>query len=104
MKMLRISMAIVPLLVSAASAFAQMPQSSIRESTDPSRVAEVERRAQEIRGGQSPMGSPGMARMPQPMAEEHGRMHHKGMRHHGRRHGDHAMHHKHPKGAPDAAK
>lgn len=109
MKMNRVTLAVLPLIFSAATAFAQSPQSSIRESTDPARVAEVERRAQELRSGQAPMGAEGQMRMRGPMAEGHGRMHdgerHDGRRHHGKRHhGHHRMHDGHPKGAPDAGK
>jgi hypothetical protein len=105
MKMNRISLAVLPLLFSAAAAFAQAPQSSIRESTDPARVAEVERRAQELRSGQTSMSQGGSAAMQAPMTGRHGAMHHDGMRHDGRGHrGHHSMHNDHPKGAPKAAK
>ena len=109
MKMNRVTLAVLPLIFSAATAFAQSPQSSIRESTDPARVADVERRAQELRGGQAPMGAEGQPRMRGPMAEGHGHMegreHHEGRRHHGKKHhGHHRMQHGHPKGAPDAGK
>jgi hypothetical protein len=102
MKMSRMSVAVLPLLFSAAAAFAQSPQSSIRESTDPARVAEVERRAQDLRSGQSTSG--GQAQMQQPTAGEHGQMHSDRKRGHGGRHGHHRMHGDHPKAAPDAGK
>jgi hypothetical protein len=104
MKMHRISVAVLPLLFSAAAAFAQSPQSSIRESTDPARVAEVERRAQELRSGQSTAGSGGQPQMHRSAAGEHGHMHGGGKRGHGGRHGHHRMHHDHPKAAPNAGK
>ena len=106
MKMNRITVAVLPLLFSAAAAFAQSPQSSIRESTDPARVAEVERRAAELRSGQSTMGSGSQSQMQRQADAEHGRMHHEGMRGHGRRHGGghHHMHHDHPKAAPNSGK
>ncbi len=103
----RVSLMVLPLFFSASAAFAQAPQSSIRESTDPARVAEVERRAQEMRGGQSSMGQGGSTAMQPSMQGKHGAMHHDGMRHHGRGHGGHHGHHgmrnDHPKGAPRAA-
>jgi hypothetical protein len=100
MKMNRVTVAVLPLLFTAAAAFAQAPQSTIRESTDPSRVAEVERRAQELRSGQSSMGSGGQSQMQQSGMGDHGQMHREG----GRRHGHHRMHHDHPKAAPGAGK
>jgi hypothetical protein len=117
MKMKRISIAALPLVMAAATAFAQAPQSSIRESTDPARVAEVERRAQALRSGQPTMDSgtqqsPGQpqTRAQRPAPGEHGRMH--GDRMHGDRmhqkgghHGHHGMqHHAHPKAAPNSGK
>jgi hypothetical protein len=100
MKMNRVTVAVLPLLFTAAAAFAQAPQSTIRESTDPSRVAEVERRAQELRSGQSSMGSGGQSQIQQSGMGDHGQMHREG----GRRHGHHRMHHDHPKAAPGAGK
>jgi hypothetical protein len=91
-------------MFSASAAFAQSPQSSIRESTDPARVAEVERRAQDLRSGQSTSGAGAQAQMQQPAATEHGRMHGDGKRGHGRGHGHHRMHHGHPKAAPNTGK
>ena len=67
MKMHKIQLAVLPLLFGAVTAFAQVPQSTIRESTDPARAAEVERRAQELRGQQPPMGTDARPRMQQPM-------------------------------------
>ena len=104
MKMHRISVAVLPLLFSAAAAFAQSPQSSIRESTDPARVADVERRAQEFRSGQSTAGSGSQSQMQRSAAGEHGHMHGDGKRGHKGRHGHHRMHHDHPKAAPNAGK
>ena len=101
----RVSLVALPLLFAAATAFAQSPQSSIRESTDPARVAEVERRAQELRTGQSTMGSGAQAQTQRSMSGDHGhmhgdRMHGNHMRNHGGRHGHHRMHQDHPKAAP----
>ena len=106
MKMHQLTVAVLPLLFTAAAAFAQSPQSSIRESTDPSRAAEVERRAQEIRSGQSTMGADSRSQMQRSADDDHGRMHRDGMRGHGRRHGEgHGrMHHDHPKAAPNSGK
>ena len=104
MKMNRVTVAVLPLLFTAAAAFAQTPQSTIRESTDPSRVAEVERRAQELRSGQSSMGSGSQSQMQHSTMGDHGQMHHEGRRHHERRHGHRGMHHDHPKAAPGASK
>jgi hypothetical protein len=116
MKTKRIYLAVLPLLFAAAAASAQAPQSSIRESTDPARVAEVERRAQALRSAQPTMGT-GMQSQTQPQrpaAGEHGRMH--GDRMHGNRphgdrmhhqgghHGHHGKHHAHPKAAPNSGK
>jgi hypothetical protein len=104
MKMNRVTVAVLPLLFTAATAFAQSPQSSIRESTDPARVAEVERRAQELRSGQPSMGSSGQSQMQHSASGHHGDMHHDGKRGHGRRHGHRGMHHDHPKAAPNSGK
>lgn len=106
MKMNRITVAVLPLLFSAAAAFAQSPESTIRESTDPARVAEVERRAAELRSGQSTMGPGSQSQMQRTPDAEHGRMHREGMRGHGRGHGDghHHMHRDHPKAAPNSGK
>jgi len=104
MKMNRVIVTVLPLLFTAGAAFAQSPESSIRESTDPSRVAEVERHAQELRAGQSTMGSSGQSRMERSETGEHGHMDRDGMRHHDRRHGHHRMQHDHPKGAPNSGK
>ena len=100
MKIRPVSLAALPLLFAAATAFAQSPQSSIRESTDPARVAEVERRAQELRSGQptmAPGAQPGTQRS---ASGNHGHMHGDRMHHQGGRHGHHGMHQDHPKGAP----
>ena len=100
----RVSVAVLPLLFAAATAFAQSPQSSIRESTDPARVAEVERRAQELRSGQSTMGSGAQPQTQRSASGDHGHMHGDRMHHKGRRHGHHRMHHDHPKAAPHSGK
>lgn len=83
MKMKRATLVILPLIFSAATAFAQSPQSSIRESTDPARIAEIQRRAEVLRSGQGPMGSDGQAPMHMrgPMMQGHDHMQ-------GRSHGD----------------
>ena len=104
MKIRAISLAAMPLLFAAATAFAQSPQSSIRESTDPARVAEVERRAQELRSGQSTMGSGAQAQTQRSMSGDHGHMHGDRMHHRGGRHGQHRMHQDHPKAAPHRGK
>lgn len=112
MKMNRITIAVLPLLFSAAAAFAQAPESSIRESTDPARIAEIERRAQELRSGQPSMGAGSQGRMPIPMADDRRPPGPDGMRHHGPRrgahhgphHGHHPMRGDHPKAVPGAGK
>ena len=99
------SMIVLPLFFSAASAMAQAPESTIRESTDPAKVAEVERRAQELRSAQGQPGTGAASRM-QDMTggrgamhgEEYGRHHRAGKRgHHG------MMHRGHPKAAPGSS-
>jgi hypothetical protein len=56
--MKKIHLLALPLLFSAAAVMAQnAPTSGISESTDPSKVSEVERRAQEIRSAQGASGS-----------------------------------------------
>jgi hypothetical protein len=102
MKKNRVIAAVLPLLFTAAAAFAQSPESSIRESTDPSRVAEVERRAQQLRSGQSTMGAGGQSQ--NSASGDRGTMRHEGMRGHGRRHGHRGMHGDHPKAAPNSGK
>ncbi|MET0964002.1 MAG: hypothetical protein ABWY05_14485 [Noviherbaspirillum sp.] len=113
MKMNKVALMVLPLLLSATAALAQAPQSSIRESTDPARIAEIERRAQELRGAQPPMGSEAQPGMRPSMGAAHGEGHHahgqmkghaEGKRHHGKRHGHHRMHNAHPKGAPGPAR
>jgi len=108
MKKNSILLAALPLLFTAAAAFAQSPQSSITESTDPARAAAVERRAQDLRSGQSTMGADGQAQMRQSASGEQDRMHDDGMRHHGRHHGRHHERHRkhqdHPKAAPHSGK
>jgi hypothetical protein len=86
--MKKIHLLALPLLFSAAAVFAQnAPVNGISESTDPSKAAEVERRAQDLRSGQ---GSNGMGAM-----GDHG------MRDHSMsgmepkpRHGAHKKHHR----------
>lgn len=113
MKMNKVALIVLPLLLSATAALAQAPQSSIRESTDPARIAEIERRAQELRGAQPPMESETQPRMRPSMGAGHGhgdhahgymKGHGEGKRHHGKRHGDRRMHDGHPKGAPGAGR
>ena len=99
MKMYRLTIAALPLLF-AAGAYAQSPESSIRESTDPARVAEVERHAQELRSGQSAMGSSGQSQMQQTGSGSHGQ----GKHPQGKGHDHNQMHHDHPKAAPGASK
>jgi hypothetical protein len=97
MKMNRLTIAALPLLF-AAGAYAQSPESSLRESTDPARVAEVERHAQEVRSAQSTMGSSGQSQMQQSASgsHEHGK--------HPQGKGHDQMHHDHPKAAPGTSK
>lgn len=108
MKMNRISLAVLPLLFTAATVLAQSPQSSIRESTDPARVAEVERRVQELRSGQATMGSGNQAQTQRSPSAGHGAghsaMHGDRMHHRGHRHDHHRKHHDHPKAAPNSGK
>lgn len=104
MKKNSILLAALPLLFTAATAFAQSPQSSISESTDPARAAAVERRAQDLRSGQSSMAAGGEAQMRQSASGERDRMHDDGMRRHGRHHERHRKHHDHPKAAPHSGK
>jgi|SRR5512133_1809883 hypothetical protein len=103
MKMNRVTFAVLPLVFAAGAVFAQSPESSIRESTDPARAAEVERHAQELRSRSSTMGAGGESQMRRSAEGEHGPMHHEGMRDHGQRHGQ-GMHHDHPKAAPGSGK
>jgi len=97
------SMIVLPLLFSAASAMAQAPETTIRESTDPAKVAEVERRAQELRSAQSQSGTSAGLRMQQDMRGERGMMQGEGYRHHrGKRGHQGMMRRGHPKAAPEA--
>jgi hypothetical protein len=106
MKMPKITLMVLPLLLAAGTALAQAPESTIRESTDPARVAEVERRADALRSGQASTGTPTMQQRMSGdnaggMRGEHGHMHGdaKG-RHHGGRAHHRGMHGDHPKAAP----
>src|SRR6476620_5960787 len=106
--MKKMSMLVLPLLFSAASAIAQAPESTIRESTDPAKAAEVERRAQELRSGQTQSGmSPG-SRMQQDMTDRRGAARGEGYGHHAGKRGHHGMMHRrhgsggHPRAVPDA--
>ena len=99
MKMNRLTIAALPLLF-AAGAYAQSPESSIRESTDPARAAEVERHAQELRSGQSNMGASGQSQMQQTGSGSHGH----GKPSQGKGHDHNQMHHGHPKAAPGTGK
>jgi len=112
-KMRKITLLLAPMLFVAGTSLAraQMPQSTIRESTDPARIAEVERRAEALRRGQASETAPSMQpRMGNEMAgprghgqageRHHGRdghHHGRGGHHHGGRGG---MHRDHPKAAP----
>lgn len=107
MKIQKISLMVLPMLFAAGAALAQAPQSTIRESTDPGRVAEVERRAEALRRGQPSDASSGMQPgMRGNMAGEGGHhmhghemgRHHKDMKHHHRAHHGHRG--DHPKAAP----
>jgi hypothetical protein len=99
MKMYRLTIAALPLLF-AAGAFAQSSESGIRESTDPAHVAEVERHAQELRSGQSAMGSSGQSQMQQSGSGSHEQKKHPA----GKGHDHNQMHHDHPKAAPGTGK
>jgi len=96
----KITLMVLPMLLAAGTALAQAPESTIRESTDPARVAEVERRAEALRSEQASTGTPTMQQRMSGdraggMRGEHGHMHGDGMgRHHRGMHGDH------PKAAP----
>ena len=104
MKMHKLSLIILPALFAASAAVAQAPESTLRESTDPARIAEVERRAEALRRGQPSPASPATQR---DMAggRGHGDMHRgaRGQHHAGSRgqhHGHHGMGRDHPKAAP----
>jgi hypothetical protein len=106
MKMPKITLMVLPMLLAAGTALAQAPQSTIRESTDPARIAEVERRADALRSGQASAGTrTTQQRMSGDaagdMRGEHGHMHGNGMgRHHGGQAHHQGMHGDHPKAAP----
>lgn len=109
MKIQKITLMVLPMLFATGAALAQAPQSTIRESTDPARIAEVERRAEALRRGQATADTPAMrpgmrGDMAGEMRGERGHMHGDGRgRHHdgrGHHHGHRGMHGNHPKAAP----
>ena len=105
MKMRKITWMVLPMLFTTGAALAQAPESTIRESTDPARVAEVERRAEALRNGQATSTMPAMQSrmrgdMPGEMRGEHGRMHGGKMHHHGGPAHHRGMHGDHPRAAP----
>ncbi|MBK4734223.1 hypothetical protein [Noviherbaspirillum pedocola] len=84
--MKKIGLLALPLFFSAAAAFAQnAPTSGISESTDPSKVTEVERRAQELQSSQS--GTSGASASGKSMSGTEHRARH------GAHHKPHHMHH-----------
>lgn len=109
MKMRKITLMVLPMLFVTGAALAQAPESTIRESTDPAKIAEVERRAEALRSGQTSSTTPTMQQrmrgdMADDMRGERGRMHGDGRgRHHGGRdhyHGHRGMQGDHPRAAP----
>lgn len=105
MKMRKIRLVVLPMLFATGAALAQAPQSTITESTDPARIAEVERRAQALRSGQPSSSAPTMQQrmrgdMPGDMRGAHGHMHGGKGHHHGGRAHHRGMHGDHPKAAP----
>ena len=109
MKMRKITLLVLPMLFATGAALAQAPQSTITESTDPARIAEVERRAEALRNGQTSPTTPAMQQrmrgdMAGDMRGEHGRMHGGKGHHHGGRGHHRGMHGDHPKAAPGAAR
>ena len=104
MKMHKLSLIILPALFAAGAAVAQAPESTLRESTDPARIAEVERRAAAIRSGQPTTASPAMQRG-MTGGHGHGEMQRGAKGHHhagggGHHRGHHGMGRDHPKAAP----
>src|SRR6476620_5923449 len=80
MKMRKITLMVLPMLFATGAALAQAPESTIRESTDPARIAEVERRAEALRSGQASSATPTMQQrmhgnMADDMRGERGHMH-----------------------------
>ena len=105
MKMRKIRLMVLPMLFATSAALAQAPQSTITESTDPARIAEVERRAQALRSGQASSNAPTMQQRmrgdtPADMRGAHGHMHGGKGHHHGGRAHHRGMHGDHPKAAP----
>lgn len=105
MKMRKIRLMVLPMLFATGAALAQAPQSTITESTDPARIAEVERRAQALRSGQASSNAPTMQQRmrgdtPGDMRGAHGHMHGGKGHHHGGRAHHRGMHGDHPKAAP----
>lgn len=111
MKMRKITLMVLPMLFATGAALAQAPESTIRESTDPAKVAEVERRAEALRSGQASSTTPAMqprmrgdmpGDMRGDMRGEHGRMHGGKGHHHGGPAHHRGMHGDHPRAAPGA--
>lgn len=106
MKMRKITLMVLPVLFATGAALAQAPQSTLTESTDPARIAEVERRAEALRSGQASPTAPTMQQrmrgdMAGEMRGEHGHMHGRGKgHHHGGRAHQRGMHGDHPKAVP----
>lgn len=76
----------LPLFFSAAAVFAQnAPLTGVSESTDPSKVADVERRAQELQGGQGSASGATTSGQSMSGSEPKAR--------HGAHHRHHRMHH-----------
>lgn len=104
MKMHKLSSILLPMLFVAGAAVAQAPESTLRESTDPAKIAEIERRVEALRRGQTSSTSPGMQR-DMPGGHAHGEMHRGAKGHHhankrGHHRGQHGMGHDHPKAVP----
>lgn len=105
MKMRKITLMVLPMLFATGAALAQAPESTIRESTDPARIAEVERRAEALRSGQASSATPTMQQrmhgnMADDMRGERGHMHGGKGHHHGGRAHHRGMHGDHPRAAP----
>ncbi|HEY8609625.1 MAG TPA: hypothetical protein VIM12_21110 [Noviherbaspirillum sp.] len=68
----------------ASQAQTQSPSTEIRESTDPAKVAEVERRAAELQASQQSQGTGASSGSSDSASDRHGM---KGRKHHGARSG-----------------
>jgi len=97
MKMRKITSVVLPMLFATGAALAQAPQSTITESTDPARIAEVERRAEAMRSSQASSTAPAMRS--DMSGSTHGGKGGEG-HHHGSQAHHHGMHGDHPKAAP----